>query len=66
MVETGHIIFEKTVINCADQWYQLKNDIYNNKRDQKNVAPFVVTNDLSFTLIHISTSAVLAVVPPEP
>ena len=46
--------------------YQLKNDIYNNKRDQKNVAPFVVTNDLSFTLIHISTSAVLAVVPPEP
>lgn len=43
-----------------------ENDIYNNKRDQKNVAPFVVTNDLSFTLIHISTSAVLAVVPPEP
>jgi hypothetical protein len=48
LLQAGHIVFKKTVIDCRHKRNQLENNENNHEGDQENITPFIVACDPAF------------------
>ena len=47
LCQTRTVVFEKTVVYGTDQGDQLEHNVSKRKRNQKNIAPFIITYDFA-------------------